>query len=108
MFPPTQKLAYNITLPNSTSKEVVEWFEIMENRGQLEESLVELVYEKIRQEKPVEMCRSQVNNQTFVEDKQPQNIVVQGDFFDSLYNWQDSNGAIFKEEKKERKKMLSV
>ncbi len=48
MFNDQPKHIYNIALPASTVDEVVEWFEIMEATSELANSLIELVYERIK------------------------------------------------------------
>lgn len=40
MFTNQSGNTYKITLPSPTSKEVVEWFEIMDNSGKLSEALI--------------------------------------------------------------------
>ncbi|HVI41757.1 MAG TPA: hypothetical protein VM577_13985, partial [Anaerovoracaceae bacterium] len=44
---------YNIILPNSTVNDVVEWFDLMEAKGILTTSLIELVYESIEKGNPL-------------------------------------------------------
>lgn len=69
---------------------------------------MELVYKDIKSGRPLEQYNghSYLNNE--VSKEQNVQSTVQDNFFESIYNWQDSNNAIFKEEKKEKKKMLSV
>jgi hypothetical protein len=111
MFTNAPKHTYTITLPATTSKEVVEWFEIMENSNQLSEALVELIHSGIKSGK----YQNAASYDTTLPGEQPKaengQPVIQDNFMDSLYNWQDSTNAIFKEvkeEKKEKKRMLSV
>ncbi|MCX7922252.1 MAG: hypothetical protein N3B21_09620 [Clostridia bacterium] len=108
MFINQSNHAYNINLPTSTSREVAEWFEIMDSNGKLAEALVELVYTNLQSGTQLKCCESFADSRKEIQS--PQNItsVNQNDFFDSLYSWQDSTSAIFKEEKKEKKTMLSV
>lgn len=107
------KYIYNIALPTSTVNEVIEWFEIMEADGKLANSLVELVYEIIKVRKPLEnpIYSFSSPNESTEPQSQISPMINQSDFFDSLYDWQESSSATFKdeqEERKEKKKMLYV
>lgn len=110
MFTNKEPHAYNVILPSATSKEVMEWFEVMDNCNQLSEALIEMVHKSIQ----TSTCRK--GSETIMSAPAGQHLgenqaVLQDNFMDSLYNWQDSTTAIFKEvteEKKEKKKMLSV
>ena len=105
------KKTYTITLPSSTSKAVVEWFEIMENNNELANELIELVYEKIKSRNPLEKPSSVTKGNADEVGTQEGQLMNPDCFFDSLYNWQDSSNEVFKEAKevkKEKKKMLSV
>lgn len=111
MFTNTPRHTYTITLPSTTSKDVIEWFEVLENSNQLTETLIELVHSGIKSGK----YRNTAIDETTIQGAQPNvengQAILQNNFMDSLYNWQDSANAIFKEateEKKEKKRMLSV
>ncbi len=105
------KHIFSISLPSETSKEITEWFEIMESRNQLSDELIGLVHNHIMTGKYQNkiMNEKQIQSDPLkLSDKQAE---LQDDFLDKLYNWQDSNSAVFKDdkiEKKEKKKMLSI
>jgi hypothetical protein len=91
--------------------EVIEWFEIMEANGQLANTLIELVYERIKSGKPLESSIYTFNDQVKTTMPLDNPIVSQVDFFDNLYDLHGSSSAVFKdeqEEKKIKKKMLYV
>lgn len=111
MFTNSPKHTYALALPSTTSKEVIEWFEVMKNSNQLTEVLIALVHNSIKSGKH---CDADIYDTT-IQGEQPKvengQAVIQNNFIDSLYNCQDSTNAIFKEgidEKKEKKRMLSV
>lgn len=108
MYTNQLKKIYNITLPPSTSEEVVEWFEIMENSSKLTDALIELVYISIKSRKSLNVSNHFSSNTSETSQTDSSQLETQSDIFNNLYNWQDSNNAIFKEEKKEKRKMLSV
>ncbi|MFZ5988009.1 MAG: hypothetical protein ACOYWZ_12915 [Bacillota bacterium] len=113
MFNDQSNYVYKITLPESTSSDVIEWFEIMEANGKLAGSLIELVYERIKSQKPLEgsIYSFDSQNQNAVSSLKEGPTINQSDFWDSLYDWQGSCSAAFKDEKKEKKvkkKMLYV
>lgn len=105
------KHIFSISLPSETSKEITEWFEIMESRNQLSDELIGLVHTHIMTGKYQNKTmneRQGLSDPLKISDEQ---IELQNDFLDKLYNWQDSNSAVFKDdkiEKKEKKKMLSI
>lgn len=95
-------LNYYIELPTSTDPEVIEWFQFMNLHGDLSLELVKLVQNYIT-----------INQYGISEDFAVQHIdtaplVSQTSFLDSLYNCNDASSAIFCEEKRVKKKMLSV
>ncbi len=105
------KHIFSISLPSETSKEITEWFEIMESRKQLSDELIGLVHNHIMTGKyqiKTMNERQGLSAPLKISDEQTE---LQDEFLDKLYNWQDSNSAVFKEdkiEKKEKKKMLSI
>lgn len=115
--------SFQIDLPSYTDKKVIEWFESLSNLQRLSEEVIALVFEHINATQDIllninyqqegnlkrpetdkikpetKKSRQESNNSTNQED----------DFFNNLYNWQESNNMIHKEEnKREKKKMLSV
>lgn len=111
MFNDQPKHNYNIALPTSTMDEVIEWFEVMEANGELVNSLIELVYERIKSGKPLESSIYSFNSHDETTMPLGSPTVSQGDFFDSLYDLHGSSSAAFKDEKEEKKikrKMLYV
>lgn len=111
MFDEINTHIYNIALPSSAVINVMEWFELMESKGELANALIELVYEKIKAEKPLENSFVSFNSQSKLPQTLTTPTINQRDLFDSLYDWQGSSNATFKEEKVEakvKKKMLSV
>ncbi|AOT69156.1 hypothetical protein [Geosporobacter ferrireducens] len=105
MFERFSKYNYTITLPSSTSKEVIEWFERMQDDQRLAEELVMLVYDYIKDNHPITEQHLSFEKNQIPQDNQ---YIDEASFLDSLYDWQESNLAAFKEEQKEKKKMLSV
>ena len=100
--------AYKFTLPTSTSKEIVEWFEDMENSHLLAEALVELVHDNIKSGGNMKAN----GNPCEIVTAKPQIEHEKGndsEFFETIYNWQESNNEIFSDkERNQKKKMLSV
>ena len=95
-------LNYDIELPTCTDLEVVEWFEFINTHGDLSWELVKLVqnYITLNQNGKLEDFASQTIDTDLLAN--------QPNFFDSLYNCDEATSAIFCEEKKAKKKMLSV
>jgi hypothetical protein len=101
---------YSITLPSTTTKDIIDWFGYMEENKKLAERLIELVRLDIKN------CYYRSDNAIYnpgVDIKKREDLIVtsEDDFINSLYNWQDSNHAIFKDEKQVKPKtkgMLSV
>ena len=112
MFTSLSKYTFSIMLPSSTTKDVMEWFEIMESNNKLADALVELVHESIKSGRTIKAVGYFVDNQAEVQPSQVRHEAgYPGSIFENLYNWQDSNNAVFEEEKegkKEKKRMLSV
>ena len=107
MFTNLSKHELSITLPSYTSKEVIEWFEIMECTNKLADVLVELVHESIKSGKSIKA----IDTHSELQTSQSIYETDQSNLFENLYNWQDSKNAILKAEnevKKEKKRMLSV
>lgn len=105
------KLIFSLNLPSETSKEITEWFEIMESRNQLSDELIGLVHNHIMTGKYQNKTMDEMQGLSDTLKISDEQIELQNDFLDKLYNWQDSNNAVFKEdkiEKKEKKKMLSI
>lgn len=108
------KHKYSIELPAATVNEVIEWFENMDTNGELANSLIELVYERIKTGKSPETSNCSINTQNEAPELTANHVINHNDFFDNLYDWQGSSSAAFKEEiverevKKTKKKMLYV
>lgn len=103
MFSSNKNYIYKLSLPSSTSKDVIEWFENMHSMNKLEEELVAIIHKYIS-------SKQNVYKNNFVSEIEEQNKNIESvsctdNFIDNLYNWQESNKAIFRDEKK---KMLSV
>lgn len=98
----TDILSYSIELPASTDLEVVEWFQFMNAHGDLSIELVKLVqnYININLNGKLQGLASE-NIHTFI-------LANQNSLFDCLYNCDEATSAIFCEEKKVKKKMLSL
>jgi hypothetical protein len=95
-------LNYYIELPASADPEVIEWFQFMNLHGDLSLELVKLVQNYIsinHNEKSEDFAVHHIDTAPFAN---------QTNFFDSLYNCNDASRAIFCEEKRVKKKMLSV
>jgi len=98
------KHTYSITLPVNTTKDIFEWFTIMDNNKQLAEKLIELVHSDImtgdhRNTQKINLVTSSELKIDGGED------LHRADFMNSLYNWEESTSAIFndcKEEKREK------
>jgi hypothetical protein len=102
---------FTIKLPLHTNKDVSDWFQTMNSKNVLADALVELVYESLKTGTCLEPLQIIINDN--VSSKSTEKAEVnQGDLFENLYNWQDSNSAIFLEDRKivskEKKKMLYV
>lgn len=93
---------YPILLPASTNPEVLEWFEFIHAHGNLSAEIINLVHNYIvnSQYDPPQGISSSA--------KCTNEIPAQDDLLNSLYNYDDAAIAIFCEEKKVKKKMLSV
>ncbi|BCJ98429.1 hypothetical protein [Anaerocolumna chitinilytica] len=105
------KHIFSISLPSETSKEITEWFEVMESRNQLSDELIGLVHNHIMTGNYQNKTMNENHVQSDPLKLSDKKVEIQDDFLDKLYNWQDSNSAVFKEdkiEKKEKKKMLSI
>jgi len=111
MFKDIPAHTFSITLPSETTKEIIEWFELMDTRDQLSDELIGLVHNHI--------MAGEDRKKTFIETNDPNDPLkmrddqaeLQDDFLNRLYNWQDSNNSVFKddkEQKKEKKKMFSI
>ena len=99
---------YNIELPESTMEDVVTWFDLMESKGILASSLIELVYEYIERRYPF----NSIADSTEKDFEETQyNLFEINDFFNSLYDCSGSNTECFEEKiinKKESKKMFYI
>jgi hypothetical protein len=83
----------------------------MENSNILAEAMVELVHNCIQSGKHLKSTPIYAASYENKSASGSGQSVNQDSLFDNLYNWQDSNNAVFKEikeEKKEKKRMLSV
>lgn len=111
MFGNLSKYTFNVTLPSSTSNDVIEWFKFMRNNNKLADALVGLVYDSINADARIKNSPNSTYN-NMEKQSVPKPEVNQGDLFENLYNWQDSNSTLFLEDKKvvnkEKKKMLCV
>lgn len=93
---------YTISLPTSTEQEVIEWFEFISNHGDLSSELVKLVRDHIINDKTnISICAEPAASHTILSNESH-------DLFDSLYNYDAAAAAIFNENQKPKKKMLSV
>ncbi len=96
-----------IEIPSNTPQEVIEWFNITNNCNMLSKALIDLVHKEINSSKYSDnMC---TNNE--VPSVEAIKSSLEPDFISSLYNWQDSSAAIFRDAavlKKDKKKMLSI
>ncbi|KXG75044.1 hypothetical protein [Thermotalea metallivorans] len=104
---------YRIQLPAATSKDVVEWFEMMNANERLSDELIYLVHNSLKKENLFVKSDLQHEKTEEIQDNSSQSLCNQEDFFHNLYNWQDSNNHLFQEdntheEKKTKKKMLSI
>lgn len=101
MFWGKEEYSYKLILPASTLPEVLEWFKDKDAMNTLSKELIELVLQHInsRAKQADNDIFEQISDQISISNSIDKNLI------DSLYNWQDSNNAVFKEEKK---KMLSV
>lgn len=110
MFTNSSNLTFKIILPSSTNKDVIEWFEEMDDKCKLADALVGMVYDSLKTKAHIKT--SQFVNYNGNKPTPEKTGADQGDLFDNLYNWQDSNSAIFLEDKsavnKAKKKMLCV
>jgi len=102
---------YSVSIPSTALKEVIEWFEIMDNSNQLSEALIELVNVGIKSGR----YQNTVIFDTTTQGQEPiietEKVEHQNNFMDGLYDWQNSINSIFnegKEDKKEKKRMLTV
>lgn len=102
---------YTITLPGTTSIDVIDWFEYMEEKNILVEKITELVKSEIKSGYKKE--DNTFNKVLTIDMENVNNIKAKSEdnFINNIYNWQESNHAIFKDENQERPKikgMLSV
>ena len=104
---------YTIKLPISVSNDISEWFEMMDASNSLSDELINII-NNLFKKGDLLICKSNQKEEKNLKDDQPfTKNINQGDFFDNLYNWQDSNNNIFlqpdyTEEKVIKRKMLAV
>jgi len=108
LFANQTKHTYTISLQPSTAKEVIEWFEIADANHRLADAIIELVYASIKSAEPLNMPMLICDERGKLQENQNSLPINQDEFFENLYNWQTSNSAIFKEDKKEKRKMLTI
>lgn len=111
---------YKITIPMFASKDVIDWFEKMAKEEKLSDEIVGLVDEKIKSmgSKEVKSSLTLAELEQKTSKIEPIETIVnkeslpaQKDLINSLYDWQESAGALFAEEvkhQKEKKRMLQV
>lgn len=113
MFTENLEKNYTIKLPKYISKEILEWFEMLDISNNLSEEIIHLVSLSLEEKKLIDSpthntCISYANVEEPVLS-----IINQDDFFNSLYSWQEAINQILydvqpKDEPKQKKKMLSV
>ena len=97
--------SYQIILPDQTDPNVAQWFEELSAGGRLANELAAMVYKILKDSGKIKPARAE----------QPIHAASghESGFFDNLYNWQESNTRIFKDEagpsnQIQKRKMLSV
>ena len=83
MFTNQSDNTYNIIIPTSTSKEIVEWFAIMDNNNKLVDAMIELINASIKSgrkliisdsfmdncgEKPQPLYKQQLSQDSFLDN----------------------------------------
>jgi len=101
--------SFQITLPDYAAREIIEWFETMSCNNRLTEELTALVYDKLKSGELKRLeTQARARNELKIETR-PATSKHEQDLFENLYNWQESNSVLHREErKKEKKQMLSV
>lgn len=110
MFTQKPERSYQITLTDQTDPNVVQWFEELSAGGRLADELTAMVYKVLKDSGKITPAP---NEQPVRAASGHESGFNEGSFFDSLYNWQESNTKIFKDEggpanQIQKKKMLSV
>lgn len=80
------KCTYSITLPVTTSEDVIDWFEYMDDNKYLTEKLIDLVRNDIKSSnfrKEEVYNKSSIDETVRIEDKK---MALQNDFINNLYN----------------------
>lgn len=112
MFTNISEFIFNVTLPSSTARDVLEWFEVMRDNNKLANALVGLVHESINADAKIKTAQHLTCSNIQDQSAPAKHEINQEDLLENLYNWQDSNSAVFFEDKnvinKEKKKMLCV
>lgn len=91
-------LSFEISLPEDTEAEVVEWFEFMTQQCILTNEIIKLVSQCVTSQ-PITLEAADTNLST-------ENCI--DDPLANLFNWEDSSYTLFTEDKKQKKKMLIV
>ncbi len=91
-------LSFEISLPEDTEAEIVEWFEFMNQQCILSKELISLVSQRISsQPMHLEAATTDFSTENSLEDP-----------LANLFNWEASTSTLFTEDKKQKKKMLMV
>ncbi|MDA8235386.1 MAG: hypothetical protein M0Z31_11390 [Clostridia bacterium] len=103
------KYSYTISLPDFTSQEVIDWFETLAAANRLSDEVIALVYRELKTGGGKQTTRREGRQGVGVTGIQAKTQENHQDFLDNLYNWQESNNVLHKDERKrEKKQMLSV
>lgn len=98
---------YTITIPPSADAQLMEWFDFMSAHGNLSAEIIKLVSDHINSISCAENVYADSCAALGSTGRSEPNAGLD-DLFVSLYNCQASSNAIFFEEKKQKRKMLSV
>lgn len=98
---------YTMIIPDSTTDDVILWFDLMESKGILTSSLIELVYDHIRKFSHfIEIADSKIKD---YEEPLSDRVLESNDLLNNLYNYSESKSECFDEKnKKDRRKMLCI
>ena len=103
------KYSYTINLPDYTDQEVIDWFETLAAANRLSDEIIALVYRELKAGGGQQTAGRGGQQGVRAARVQPEMPESTQDFLENLYNWQESNNILHKEERKrEKKQMLSV